>query len=217
MLLNDHRFSKDSRALYTTAKINTKTAMKQLLFRFLYSSERVCFSTIWFHNLLLQQEWYLLHFDALPFLFWNEELIAHVRSIYIQIHPTQDMILSSATTQLRPRKWQNEHTTAGIRWCSHTQLLICQFVAYIWQSGWVAHLGLVNFIAHKYKSLRPLSFRDTAFSAQIWKLGGYYYQLSSQARLSGWGARIQSALICIGQSQRQTVHQSFYEDNGFDI
>jgi hypothetical protein len=34
------------------------------------------------------------------------------------------------------RGWnQKKHTTAGIRWWSPTQLLICRSEAYVWQSG----------------------------------------------------------------------------------
>jgi hypothetical protein len=32
-------------------------------------------------------------------------------------------------------KGQKKHTTAGIRWWSPTQLLICRSEAYVWQSG----------------------------------------------------------------------------------
>ena len=28
-----------------------------------------------------------------------------------------------------------KHTTAGVRWSSPTQLLICRLVAYLWESG----------------------------------------------------------------------------------
>jgi hypothetical protein len=36
-----------------------------------------------------------------------------------------------------------KHTTAGIRWWSPTQLLICRSKAYVWQSGRDAQFSLV--------------------------------------------------------------------------
>jgi hypothetical protein len=36
-----------------------------------------------------------------------------------------------------------KHTTAGIRWWSPTQLLICRSEAYVWQSGRDAQLSSV--------------------------------------------------------------------------
>jgi hypothetical protein len=41
-----------------------------------------------------------------------------------------------------PKKVQ-KHTTAGIRWWSPTQLLICRSEAYVWQSGRDAQLSSV--------------------------------------------------------------------------
>jgi hypothetical protein len=37
---------------------------------------------------------------------------------------------------------KQKHTTAGIRWWSPTQLLICRSEAYVWQSGRDAQLLL---------------------------------------------------------------------------
>ena len=42
----------------------------------------------------------------------------------------------------KPKKVQ-KHTTAGIRWWSPTQLLICRSEAYVWQSGRDAQLSSV--------------------------------------------------------------------------
>jgi hypothetical protein len=35
----------------------------------------------------------------------------------------------------KKKKRNQKHTTAGIRWWSPTQLLICRSEAYVWQSG----------------------------------------------------------------------------------
>ena len=35
----------------------------------------------------------------------------------------------------KPKAKNTKHTTAGIRWWSPTQLLICRFEACVWQSG----------------------------------------------------------------------------------
>jgi hypothetical protein len=41
------------------------------------------------------------------------------------------------------KKKVQKHTTAGIRWWSPTQLLICRSEAYVWQSGRDAQLSSV--------------------------------------------------------------------------
>jgi hypothetical protein len=42
---------------------------------------------------------------------------------------------TSAPKKYRPKMKSKKHTTAGIRWWSPTQLLICRSEAYVWQSG----------------------------------------------------------------------------------
>jgi hypothetical protein len=58
--------------------------------------------------------------------------------VYLGIHAGKDKrrkAILCPEVQARSNKIAKKHTTAGIRWWSPTQLLICRSEACVWQSG----------------------------------------------------------------------------------
>ncbi|PTB62147.1 hypothetical protein BBK36DRAFT_1129694 [Trichoderma citrinoviride] len=56
-------------------------------------------------------------------------------SYVLCLTPIQHYNHFSTTAEGSKRAKKKRHTTAGVRWWSPTQLLICRLVAYLWGSG----------------------------------------------------------------------------------
>jgi hypothetical protein len=87
----------------------------------------------------------------------------------------------------KEKKREKKHTTAGIRWWSPTQLLICRSEAYVWQSG-----------------------RDAQFSSVCGRMWKQYIVLKS-ITLVGW-ANISLPLGARGGSKIRTHVQAAGEN-----
>jgi hypothetical protein len=60
--------------------------------------------------------------------------IRELKKIKIKFR-TESTKLATSPEQKKIKAKNQKHTTAGIRWWSPTQLLICRSEAYVWQSG----------------------------------------------------------------------------------